>query len=105
MNTLERTFLESHGFQVASIRGLGLVDNLRIGRVTPAEIERLVGLETGADCLLISCTNIPAVPLIQALEERHRVPVVTSNQVSMWAALKRLGEPGIKGYGTLVRDK
>ena len=105
VNRLERTFLEAHGFQVASVEGLGLVDNLKIGRIAPAEIESLVGPTTGADCLFISCTNLPAVPLIQALEERHRVPVVTSNQASMWAALKWLGERGVEGYGTLLRDK
>ena len=104
VNRLEKTFLEAHGFQVASIRGLGLVDNLKIGRVTPAEIERLVDSGPGAECLFISCTNLPAVPLVQALEERHRMPVVTSNQASMWASLKRLGKPGVEGYGTLLRD-
>jgi maleate isomerase len=104
VNRLERAFLEAHGFRVASIRGLGLVDNLRIGRVSSAEIEGLVGPGTGADCLFISCTNLPAVPLIQALEERHGVPVVTSNQASLWAALKRLGGPGVEGYGTLLRE-
>jgi len=104
VNRLEKTFLEAHGFQVASIRGMGLVDNLKIGRVIPAEIERLVEPGPGADCIFISCTNLPAVPLIQALEERHRTPVVTSNQASMWAALKRLGKPGVEGYGALLRD-
>ncbi|MFH2112562.1 MAG: aspartate/glutamate racemase family protein [Candidatus Bathyarchaeota archaeon] len=103
INRLEKTFLEAHGFQVASIRGLGLVDNLKIGRVTSAEIERLVDPGPGADCLFISCTNLPAVPLVQALEERHQKPVVTSNQASMWAALKRLGKPGVEGYGNLLR--
>jgi maleate isomerase len=104
VNQLEKMFLEAQGFHVASIRGLGLVDNLKIGRVTPAEIERLVNLGPAADCLFISCTNLPAVRLIQTLEERHQKPVVTSNQASMWAALRRLGKPGVEGYGALLRD-
>jgi maleate isomerase len=104
VNRLEKAFLEAQGFNVASIVGLGLVDNLKIGRVTPAEIERLVGPGPSADCLFISCTNLPAVPLIQALEEKHQRPVVTSNQASMWAALRRLGEPGVEGYGALLRQ-
>jgi len=102
VNRLENTFLEAHGFQVDSIRGLGLVDNLKIGRVTPEEITRLVDADRGADCLFISCTNLPVVHLIQTLEEKHRKPVVTSNQASMWAALRRLGLPGLEGYGALL---
>jgi len=104
VNRLEKAFLEAQGFHVASIVGLGLVDNLKIGRVTPAEIERLVDAGPAADCLFISCTNLPATPLIQTLEEKHRKPVVTSNQASMWAALRRLGEPGVEGYGSLLRQ-
>lgn len=103
VNRLEKTYLEAHGFHVASIRGLGLVDNLKIGRVTQAEIDGLVNSGQKVDCLFISCTNLPAVPLIQALEERHGTPVVTSNQASMWAALMRLGRPGVEGYGDLLR--
>jgi len=104
VNRLEKTFLEAQGFHVDSIVGLGLVDNLKIGRVTPVEIERLVDPRPAADCLFISCTNLPAVFLIQTLEERHQKPVVTSNQASMWATLRRLGKPGVEGYGALLRD-
>lgn len=104
INRLEKAFLEAQGFQVASIRGLGLVDNLKIGRITQAEIEMLVDPGPAADCLFISCTNLPAASLIQTLEEKHRKPVVTSNQASMWAALRRLSKPGVKGYGALLRD-
>jgi maleate isomerase len=105
VNRLEKEFLEAHGFKVASIKGMGLTDNLRIGRVTPEEIKRFICPGTGADCTFISCTNLSAVPLIQTIEDRHKVPVVTSNQASMWAVLNRLGKPGIKGYGTLLRER
>jgi len=105
VNRLEKAFLEAQGFQVASIRGLGLVDNLKIGRTTQTEIEALVSPGQEVDCIFISCTNLPAAPLIQALEEKHRLPVVTSNQASMWAALRRLGKPGVKGYGVLLEKR
>jgi maleate isomerase len=45
------------------------------------------------------------MPVIQALEESLKVPVVTSNTVTLWGILRLLGvtEP-IGGYGRLLSD-
>lgn len=104
LNRLETQFLEDHGFQVAAIEGLGLVDNLEIGRVERDVIEGLVeAVASEVDTIFISCTNLPALDLIDGLERRHGRPVVTSNQASLWAALRDSGVKGIPGYGELLR--
>jgi len=106
LNRLERAFLESHGIEVTAIKGLGLVRNVDIGRTGRPAVEELVrSVAGGADAVFISCTNLPTLPLIEPLEERLRRPVVTSNQASLWAALRGCGLGGIKGYGVLLRSR
>lgn len=106
LNRLEAEFLEAHGLEVASIRGLGLLHNLDIGRTVGEVVEGLAcEAAEGADVIFISCTNLPAVGLIDKLEAKLSRPVVTSNQASLWAALRDSGVKGIPGYGELLRDR
>jgi maleate isomerase len=106
LNLLETEFLEDHGFQVAAVEGLGLVNNLEIGRVEGRVIEGLVEAVAGeADTIFVSCTNLPALDLIDGLERRHGRPVVTSNQASLWAVLRDSSVKAIIGYGELLRDR
>ncbi len=105
LNHLEREFLQSEGIEVATIRGLGIVRNVDIGRTDGAVVKRLVNeVEGGADAVFISCTNLPTIDLIEPLEAELGRPVVTSNQASMWAALRSCGLDGVKGYGLLLRS-
>lgn len=104
LNSLEKVFLEGHGFEVTSIRGLGLVDNLDIGVVEGETVEDLARrVSGGSDAVFISCTNLPTIDLIERLEDALGKPVVTSNQASMWAALRELGLGGVDGFGELMR--
>jgi maleate isomerase len=104
VNAAERSFLEAHGFHVETIRGLGLTDNQVIGRVNKARLEAFIVPVPGSDAVFVSCTNLPVVHLIERLEERHRMPFVTSNQATMWAALRLLGKGGVRSYGALLRE-
>jgi maleate isomerase len=104
LNSLEKSFLEDLGFQVTGIRGLSLLDNLdigRVGRVTLEDITREVADE--ADAVFISCTNLPVLDLIEDFEKEFNRPLTTSNQASMWAALRSRVGPGINGFGKLMR--
>lgn len=105
LNSLERAFLESYGFKVVSMKGLGLVSNLEVGRTDLAIVEELARSVTSSeDIIFISCTNLPTISLIEKLEGELRKPIVTSNQASMWAALRGSGITEIKGYGRLLRS-
>lgn len=106
LNHLERAFLESRGVEVTAIRGLGLVRNLEIGRTGWEAVEGLVkSVAAGSDLVFISCTNLPTIHLIEKLERELKRPVVTSNQASMWAALRGSGVMGLEGYGELLRSR
>ncbi|AHF80601.1 maleate cis-trans isomerase family protein [Thermococcus paralvinellae] len=92
INQREKEFLEANEFEVLDIRGLGLVDNLRVGKLEPYEVYRMAKamFMDEADAIFISCTNLRTFEIIEALEEDLGVPVVTSNQASLWLALREL---------------
>ena len=56
----------------------------------------------GIDTLFVSCTDLPALGLIEELEDRHQKPVVSSNQATFWTAARALGIGPIEGYGRLL---
>ena len=104
VNMHEKSFLEAHGYRVDIMRGLGLTDNQMIRRVSMERLESFIAPAPGSDAVFVSCTNLPVLHLIEKLEERHRLPFVTSNQATMWAALKLLGEGDVGGFGALLRE-
>ena len=109
VNAHEVDFLKAHGMDVAAIEGLGIgaggpAEFVRIARTSLAEVEahaRKVFVP-GSDALLIACTDFPTLPLIERLEADLGVPVVTSNQATLWAMLRQAGiADSVEGGGTL----
>jgi len=56
----------------------------------------------GAEALFISCTNLPTYDVIPQLEAELRLPVLSANQVTMWAALRRMGAEAVGPYQALL---
>ncbi len=94
-----RKFLADSGFTVTRFEG-------RV-RKDPGEIYKM-GLRIDrpdADGLLVSCTAIKAWDEVERLEGRLGKPVVTSNQASMWLALRRMEvEDQVLDGGRLFRN-
>ncbi|WP_307680077.1 aspartate/glutamate racemase family protein [Streptomyces sp. V4I2] len=59
-------------------------------------------VDGGAEALFISCTNLPTYDVIPQLEAELRIPVISANQVTMWAALRRLGTRAVGPYQALI---
>lgn len=55
-----------------------------------------------ADALFISCTNLPTYDVIPQLEAELRMPVLSANQVTMWAALRAIGVQAVGPYQALL---
>ncbi|MFH8633636.1 decarboxylase [Streptomyces lydicus] len=55
-----------------------------------------------ADALFISCTNLPTYDVIPQLEAELRMPVLSANQVTMWAALREIGVTAVGPYQALL---
>ena len=92
INEREKEFLEANEFNVLDIRGLGIEDNTQIGKLEPYEAYRLAkaSFMDEADAIFISCTNLRTFEIIEPLEEDLGIPVVTSNQASLWLALREM---------------
>lgn len=101
------TFLTAHGFDVATMAGQQIVSNLEIGDQSPEAILAFAraNLDPSAEGYFLSCTNWRSMEIVDQLERESGKPVVTSNQATVWAALRALAvsEP-IDGYGRLLRE-
>jgi maleate isomerase len=85
--------VEADGVEVVRIAGLGMTENFEIARVAPERIvefaaEILGGLDI--ELAFVSCTNLRAMEAIPALSARLRLPVITSNQAVLSAAIERV---------------
>jgi len=95
-------YFASAGFDVVQTVGLGMADDRDIARVSPGAIRAATRRadHPQAEALFISCTALPVLPLIPALEAELGKPVVSSNQALGWAMLVAAGAGG-RGPGRL----
>lgn len=86
-------FLRAAGREVTSVERLDLDDG--IWRIPPATVADLVvaANRPDADAVFVSCTNLPTLGIHAELETLVGKPVLTANQVTMWAALWDSGRP------------
>lgn len=98
-------YFERHGFEVPQLHCFGMEDDRDMARV---EIDSIVEAACAADhpdadALFLSCTALPAIGAIEAIEARAGKPVVTSNQACAWAlaAAAGLADRCAGGYGRL----
>ena len=86
-------YLEDAGLIVTARRHLGLTGEIwRLSHREVADLVRdAVASSEQADAVFISCTNVHTYDLVGPLEAELGLPVLTANQVSMWAALRALG--------------
>lgn len=97
-------YFVGRGLEVVGAHCLGMADDRDMARVTPETI--LEAAEAAdrprAEALFISCTALPALGVVAALETRLGKPVVTSNQATLWRMLHHAGlTPGRDAPGRL----
>jgi len=88
-------YLEEAGFDVVSSAHLGL-----IGQIWTVPYEETLQLVREADCdeadaVFVSCTNLATYDVIAPLEAELGKPVITANQVTMWAMLDAIGRRAV----------
>ena len=101
--------LEKSGFEVATIKGMGIKKSIDMGKVKPEETYRLAKdvarSAPGADGILVSCGNLRSFEAIEPLETDTRLPVVTSNQAGLWQVLRLVGvNEHLPNLGRLLRN-
>ncbi|MBC3192678.1 ACT domain-containing protein [Pseudonocardia sp. C8] len=95
-------FLAAHGIATVERIGLGLLG--QIWRVSYSEVVRAVRAadDPDAQAVFISCTNLATYDVIAELEREVGKPVLTANQVTMWAALGAVGMQAVGPGQSLV---
>jgi maleate isomerase len=88
--------LEADGLDVPIAVGMGITDSLAIAEVTPEEIHDLAVTRirgTPVEALFIACCTFRAFDAREAIQQTLGIPVVTSNQAALAAALRALRLP------------
>jgi len=88
-------FLGEAGVRTVSSAHLGLTAGIwKVPYTTTAELVRAADT-ADAEAVFVSCTNLPTYDLIAVLERELGKPVLTANQVTMWAALRVAGAAAV----------
>jgi len=107
VNSFAVSFLTNNGFEVPITKVLGIRSNLEIGRLKLSVAYNL-GLEVdrpNIQAIMLACGNWASMGIINDLESVLKKPVLTTNQVSLWATLKALNVvSSLPGYGVLLSD-
>lgn len=105
-----RAYLEGQGFEVLNVAGeprAAASGNQGINDQDPEAVIEFASrvCRPDADALLCSCTAWRSVEAVAAIEARTGKPVVSSNQSTIWTALRALGVTRpIAGFGRLLEN-
>jgi arylmalonate decarboxylase len=102
-----RRFMEQKGMEVTKIEGLVLPTAVHVGRQPVDQFEYIAQRvdSSEADGVFVSCTNFATLARIDAFERKMGKPVITSNQATFWATLRKMKiEDRIDGFGSLLRE-
>jgi maleate cis-trans isomerase len=105
-----RAYLEAQGFEVLNVDGeprAAAAGNQGINDQDPEAVAEFAAAvcRPEADALLCSCTAWRSVEAVAAIEARTGKPVVSSNQSTIWTALRALGiTRPIAGFGRLLES-
>lgn len=99
----ECDFLSQNGFTVAAWKTLGR-SGAEIRATRRGEIVDLVRAadDDHAQAVFVSCTDLRAFEIVGELEALIGKPVLTSNQVTLWAVLRTLGRKPPRPGGRLI---
>lgn len=106
-NATAAAFIEASGCTVLAHRAMGHVSNLEIGLLNEQTAYEM-GLAVDrpdAQAVMLACGNWLTTGIVDRLEAALGKPVLTTNQVSLWAVL-RLADyhAPVFGWGSLLRE-
>jgi maleate isomerase len=94
VNAHEIAFLEHRGCEVVACDAFNCLDTRDIAKIASERVTELVlahaATARASDAVFISCTNLLTMDQIDFLEHELGVPVLSSNQCSLWAALRHM---------------
>ena len=97
-------FFRNNNFEVTSNTYFDIESDVDIGKVDQDQLfEILSNIDhKNADALFVSCTSLPMLNIIEKLEKKLGIIVLSSNQTLIWETLESINRNNsIKGYGSL----
>ena len=98
------TFFKDNNFEVTSNTYFDIESDVDIGRVDQDKLFEILSKidHKDADALFVSCTSLPVLNIIERLEKKLSITVLSSNQALIWETLVNIEKnDSIKGYGSL----
>ncbi len=98
-------YFSDQGLDIQNLYYLNIEDDRDIARLSHQSIIEAAksAVTPTTQGIFLSCTALPAVPIIAQLESELGIPVVTSNQAMFWQALRKAGyENPVTGFGRLL---
>ena len=101
-----KIFLQEHGFQIASAKGLGFV-RIPEGAATQPILHELgvaaYSASGKADALVMSCGGLRTLDVIVPLEADIGIPVVSSTPHGLWHCARMAGvDARVEGFGMVM---
>ena len=97
-------YFKKENFTVTSNSYFDILIDGDIAKIDPEYLyEVVLNMDLGdAEAVFLSCTNLPALSIIEKLEKKLNRVVLTSNQVLIWDTLQNIGKnKTIRGFGKL----
>jgi len=104
---LERAYCEARGFEISEIRGLELLTDTEMNRVSPAFLADFAQSPDGPDVdpAFLSSGASRSLDIIDPVARALANPALCSHQASFWHCLRLSGvEDRISGFGRLLSD-
>tara|TARA_B100002051_G_C16661291_1_gene599260 strand:+ start:540 stop:1280 length:741 start_codon:yes stop_codon:yes gene_type:complete len=97
-------FFKNNNFEITSNTYFDIESDVDIGKVDQDQLFEILSKidHKNAEALFISCTSLPVLNIIEKLEKKLNMTVLSSNQALIWETLESINRnDSIKGYGSL----
>ena len=97
-------FFKNNNFEVTSNTYFDIQSDVDIGRVDQDQLFKILSSinHKNAEAVFVSCTSLPVLNIIEKLEKKLNMTVLSSNQALIWETLENINRNNsIKGYGSL----
>ena len=97
-------FFKNEDFEIKANSYFNIESDIDIGKVDPSYLYEVLSKMdlNGAEALFISCTALPALSIIDKLEKKLNVIVLSSNQTLIWDTLNSIENKEVtRGFGKI----
>ena len=97
-------FFKNENFEIKANSYFNIESDIDIGKVDPNYLYEVLSKMDlkGAEALFVSCTALPALSIIDKLEKKLNITVLSSNQTLIWDTLNLIkNKETTKGFGKI----